>query len=687
MARRMWTCALLSTLVATGALGDTDSWVPLGPEGGRLSAVVVDPAAPDRQYAIGQYRAFGRARPDAAWEPLLPGEGVFSLAIDERGTVYFGSAGRVYRSSDGGAHFTSTAVPGDGVLDVLAVDPSDPERVYAISQGVEPEAPSNTLLVRSGDSDWRVVNTLPPSATSISIDPDDPQRLYLGTLRTGVLVSADAGATWEPSGDDPPCRGLDNNGEPRACVESILALADAVLVGTQDDGVLRSTDDGDTWHAVSEPAYVESFSTAGDAVFAAGATAWPGLGRDADVRGLVMRSDDAGATWAAADATLPAPIAMVASDPRDADRLYAATGSNWGFAGHGLYASRDGGASWQLDQSGLIASCANSLLATATAMTTLHAALPSDVAPLASSRDGGTTWLDPEIDPRPQFVALAVDPNDPRHLAAAAHFDGLFVSRDGGDSWEQRALDGEPALEVAFDAVVPDTLYIVGPQNGLAKSTDGGLTIDVVLRDEYGITDVAVDDASGAVFATSYSALRASYDGGATWTQLSDPTDEGFGALAVAPTDPPTVYVLTNDGLRISDDEGRHWRRADLPGALYDGFASGVAIDPSRALTVYAVGYNDAGASQAYRSDDAGRHWRAVGDAVADGLLTLAVDPHDRRLLYSGTCSGVQMLAQTSSSGSGDSSGCAVAPADVSAGLLALHGLAIGLLGWLRARR
>jgi photosystem II stability/assembly factor-like uncharacterized protein len=690
MIRRMWECALLSTLVATAALAEPDSWVQLGPEGGRFSAIAVDPDAPDTQYAVGQYRAFRRVGAGAAWEPLLLGYGVFSVAVAGRGTVYFGSFGRVFRSTDGAEHFVSSDVPGNGVITVLTVDPRDPEHVYAISEviGVEPGTSSNTLLVTTSGLEWSEISTLPLSATSLTVDPDDPQRLYLGTTREGVLVSTDAGATWTPSGDDPPCPGVDNSGEPRACVESILALDDAVVIGTQDDGVLRSTDGGETWQAVSEPAYVESFSTAGNALFAAGATAWPGLGRSADVRGLVMRSDDAGATWEPADATLPAPIAMVAPDPREPDRLYAATGSRWGFQGHGLYASRDGGGSWQLDQAGLIASCASSLLATATSMTTLHAALPTDIAPLAITRDGGTTWVEPEIDPRPRFLALAVDPNDPRHLAAAAFFDGLFVSRDGGDSWEQHALNGEPALEVAFDAVDPDTLYIVGPQNGLAKSTDGGLTFEIVLRDdEFGITNVAVDEASGAVFATSYSALQGSYDGGATWTQLGDPSDDGFGQLAIAPTSPAGLYVLTNGGLRISEDGGRDWRSPKFPAAAYDNFATHIVIDPSRAVTAYAVGYTGAG-SQAYRSDDAGHHWRAVGDAVPDGLLTLAVDPHDRRLLYSGTCSGVQLLAQgSSSSGGAGNDGCAVVPPDVSATLLAAHGLAIGLLGLLRARR
>lgn len=689
MSRRMLECALLSTLLASAASGETDSWVQLGPEGGRFSAVAVDPDAPDTQYAVGQYRAFRRAGAGASWEPLLLGSGVFSVAVAGRGTLYFGSFGRVFRSTDGAEHFVSTDVPGNGVIKVLTVDPRDPEHVYAISEvsEVEPGASSNTLLVTTGGLDWSEISTLPLGATSLTVDPDDSQRLYLGTTREGVLVSVDSGATWAPTGDEPPCPGVDSSGAPRACVESILALDDAVLIGTQDDGVLRSTDDGETWHAVSEPAYVESFSAAGNALFAAGATAWPGLGRSADVRGLVMRSDDGGATWEPADATLPAPVAMVASDPRDPDRLYAATGSHWGFEGHGLYASRDGGTSWQLDQAGLIASCARSLLATATAMTTLHAALPTDIAPLAITRDGGTTWIEPEIDPRPQLLALAADPNDPRHLAAAAFFDGLFVSRDGGDTWEQRTLNGELALEVAFDAVDTDTLYIAGPQGGLAKSSDGGTTFEIVLRDdEYGITNVAVDDASGAVFATSYSALRGSYDGGATWTQLGDPTDDGFGQLAIAPTSPAGLYVLTNGGLRISDDGGRQWRSPKFPAAAYDNFATDIVIDPARAVTAYAVAYTSAG-SQAFRSDDSGHHWRAVGNAVPDGLLTLAVDPHDRRLLYSGTCSGVQLLAQGASSGGADNDGCAVGPPDVSAALLAAHGLAIGLLGWLRARR
>jgi len=680
----------LSALVASTAMADTGTWTRIGPEGGRLSAVAVDPDAPEIAYAVGEHHTFRRGPETAAWQ-RLPIDAGFSLAVADGGRVYVGGIGRVFRSNDHGASFATVDLPADGIVEILAVDPSDAGRIYAVSTHVaaEPGASASTLLVGTEDgARWTAVGDLPLNVTALAVQPDDPSRLYLGVVGQPVLVSADSGRTWTPTAESPPCPGIDQSGELQGCVEALLARPDALLIGTVADGILRSADQGATWQRVSAAAYVESLvpvSTASDVLYAAGTTAWPGLGRDAGVRGLVLRSDDGGASWQTLDGTTPAPIAMVASG--DGERLYAATGSRHGFAGHGLYASSDSGASWQLDQAGLDASCVISLVAAASPMSTLHAALGNDTLTLAATRDGGSTWEVAAVDPHPFVAALAGDRNDPQHLVAAAHFDGLFVSRDGGATWEQRPLDGDLVLDVALDAVDGEALYIVGPDGGLAKSDDDGATIRLVLRGDWGIRNVAVDEASGAVFATSDQAVHASYDGGATWERIFESNTEAFtiGSVTVAPTAPPTLYVVSTAGLQVSDDGGRRWRLVSFPGPQ-ESYPATVAIDPSRAPTAYVVAYTASGESQVFRTDDAGRHWRAVGEPPPNAARVLAVDPHDRRVIYAGTCGGgVQMLVQ-SPGGGGDHDGCAVVPPVAGAGLLAAHGLAIGLLALLRRR-
>lgn len=686
MLRHVWQCALVPALVASAAVAET--WVPLGPEGGRITAVAVDPDDPDVAYAVGQYSAFRRAGRDAAWQ-RLPLDFVTRLAVAPGGRVYFAGYGQVFHSADHGVTFAETVLPVAELVDILAVDPSDATRLYAVVTRTPADAaPESTLLAGSdGGRAWQTIGPVAIHTTALAVDPGDGERLYLAAAGAPLQVSEDGGRTWADTAAAPPCPpGEVPAGELEGCVQTLLARPDALLAGTFAHGVLRSVDGGATWQAVSEAVYVESLTAipATAIVYAAGATSPPG--RVARPVGRVLRSDDGGASWESLPGELPATVAMVAAIEDGGAHLLAATGSRDGFAGNGLFASRDAGASWQPDQAGLDATCVRSLAIAATPMTTLHAALGNHTDPLVATRDGGTMWIPADLGGPAEVVAVAVDSNDPLHVVAAAGFHGIFVSRDGGVTWTERGLDGWRAEAVAIDAHDGDTLYIVGPENGLARSRDGGESYEIVLRAEYGLWDVAVDEAGSAVYTTAYDAVHASHDGGSTWERILAADMEGFGSLAVAPTEPPTVYVTSSAGLRISDDGGRRWRLASVGDPQRERL-TGVRVDPSRALTVYAHGF-DVDSAVLYRSDDGGRRWRAVVDPPAS-TYALAVDPHDRDILYAATCgAGVQMLAQgTTAAGGGDHDGCAVSEPATTTEALAAHLLALAALALFRRRR
>ncbi len=687
MRHRLW-CVLLPTLMASGALAEGDVWAPLGPDGGRMSAVAFDPDRPDTLYVVAQRSAFRRVGSDA-WQ-RLPVEGVSSLAVASDGRVYLGGSGWVARSRDHGGVFSLFELPGDGTVALLTVDPADNDRIYAVREVSPVEGPVREEILTSADggSSWQSLSIFSDRIAGLAIDADDPQTLYVGAEHTGVLVSSDGGVTWEPAGETSPCPGVDQSGLPLRCVEALLARPGALFIGTYDRGVLRSQDGGETWQGVSDAAYIDALIAApgaSDVLFAAGATAPP---MHLNGRGLLLRSDDGGSSWHATGGELVAPVGAVAVDPGDADRLYAATGTRDGFAGHGLYASGDGGASWSPDQTGLDGTCIGGIVATNTSMTTLYAVTLGDTAPAYVSRDGGGEWVEPETDPpRTSFWSLAADPNDASRLYAAAYADGLLASTDGGATWSRRGsgIDDLPALDVAVDAVEHDTLFITGPGGGVSKSTDGGATFAPVLTDSSAELQVEVDPASGALYALSYGALQVSHDGGATWERLFLATATSyFFRVAVAPTDPATLYVLGGDGLYVSDDGGRRWNAAPLPGPN-PTYVQALAVDPSNPRTAYAMGL--AAAPQLYRTDNRGLSWRAVGKPFF-GALDLAVDPHDARLIYGATCgAGVQLLAQ-SASDTAEGSGCAVVPPAARPGTLLAHGMLIGLLALLgNARR
>lgn len=678
MRHRMWLCALVPAILASVAVATAANWTPIGPEGGRMTAVVIDPDDPGIEFAVGEFSLFRRTARAGRWERALEFV-VTSLGVASGGRVYAAGAGAMFHSTDHGATFTRTGMPVPDFAELLVVDPLDASRVYVVTAAFSsPFEVSHTLLLGTeGGASWEVIGELPSSTTALAVHPEHADRLYVAVVNAPLQVSTDGGRTWSATGDRWPCP-PEPFGGGDCLIDTLLIRPEALLAGTRSHGVLRSVDDGATWQRVSDPVAIAHLGAGGDGLLYAGAaTARPGT-RPAP-QGLVLRSPDDGRIWERLPAVLPAPVAMVAVAADGT--VHAATGSPLGYPGNGLFTSAAAGASWQADQRGLYATCVTALAAAATASTTLHAALDSNTDPFVTSRDGGATWQVAAVADVDDVRAMVIDPNDAQHLVVATLFGGLRVSRDGGVTWSERSLDGRVAFDVAIDAFDGETLYIAGPEEALARSTDDGATLEIVLRGAAPITEVAVDDAGGGIYALAHDAVYASTDRGTSWEPVltADP-DDGFFRLTVAPTTPPTLYVSTRGGLRISADGGRHWRVA---GRQLPAFVDHVTIDPSRALTAYAV----LESGVVFRSDDGGQGWRQVGEGPP-WIRALAVDPHDARILYGATCNaGVQMLVQdTASGGGGGGGGCAVGAPAMHPLPMVVYGLAVALLALGRRR-
>ncbi|MDX2165957.1 MAG: hypothetical protein SF182_02800 [Deltaproteobacteria bacterium] len=669
---RTW-LTLAALLIASTAAAAPAGWTALGPQGGRMSAVAFDPTEPSAAYAIGHDAGYRRDHAAAPWRRLI--DNVYSLAVGADGTLYFGGDGHVFRSRDRGVTFTTHAIPLDGAVDVLSLDPGDGSLLAVRTlAALDYDGIAAATLLRSTDAavTWRVVRALPEERIAgVTRDPDHPATIYVGAETSGVLVSRDDGATWETTAI--PCAGA-----PRytRCVESILAVPGALLVGTFNLGVVRSRDGGAKWDRVSTPAYVAALAAAPQApeLYAAGASTWPGA-PGASSAAVVLRSSDGGGSWLPVTSmSPPAPVIALAVDPNEPSQLLAATGSREYFAGDGVYSSADGGTTWRSDRAGLDATCVSDLAAASGDDTVVYAALSQSTLPLQVSSDGGSHWraATPPM-AWPSFPALAIDPRDPHVAYAAAHVDGLFVTRDAGASWSRQPIDRDALSDVAVDAA-DGALYTVGPSGWLSKSTDGGATFTPLLRGNSVAIQVEVDAGGSGVYALSYDTLHVSHDGGRSWARLLEAHDKPFWNMAIAPTSPPTIYVADGHGVHISRDGGRDWRVRHIVDARRDAVQTW-AIDPSNPRTVYAAGF--VGAAEIYRTDDAGRSWRRIATRSPFSIAALAVDPHDPRVLYVGTCGGgVQRLLQGTSSGTGaDSGGCAVAPPAISAPLLFVHAL------------
>jgi photosystem II stability/assembly factor-like uncharacterized protein len=209
---------------------------------------------------------------------------------------------------------------------------------------------------------------------------------------------------------------------------------------------------------------------------------------------------------------------------------------------------------------------------------------------LIKSTDGGTTWILPKAVSARKFFALSVHPTNPDEILAATSA-GIQKSTDGGVTWTT-ALGSHAGTELARVPGTPSTILATVWDILSANSTGGGF-------------------------------VHRSTDGGNTWTKVGGPggapfhDDTGRLALAIAPSAPDTIYVLSaaasgdarncaNDpvdqrGFYRSTDGGTTWtfRSNPISGtcpnftsilAGQGWYASTLAVDPSNAAVVYAGG-------------------------------------------------------------------------------------------------
>src|SRR3990172_1064061 len=107
-----------------------NSWSPIGPGGGTVRVLAIDPSAPSTIYA-GTYGGgvFRSTDGGPTWGPINTGLSnlyVFALAIDPSApsTLYAGTDGEgVFKSTNGGTSWSGTGLTNQSVL-ALAIDPS-----------------------------------------------------------------------------------------------------------------------------------------------------------------------------------------------------------------------------------------------------------------------------------------------------------------------------------------------------------------------------------------------------------------------------------------------------------------------------------------------------------------------------------------------------------------------------------
>ncbi len=637
-------------------------WRMIGPfRGGRTVAVSGVPSQRGVYYmaatdgGIWKSTDYGRT-----WDPIFDGQGTGSIgalavAPSDPNILYAGSGeglrrpdlsvgDGIYKSTDAGASWIHLGLRDGMQIAGIAIDPRDPNRVFAAVLG-HPYGPNEERgLYRStdGGQSWQKVlgkdeNT---GAATVLIDPRNPDVVYA--------------ALW--ASRNPPWR-----------LRDILQLF-------QNGGLYKSVDGGTTWAQLRTglPANVGRIGLAIAPGDSQRLYAWVN-----DDKGCgIYRTSDGGATWIEANSESRVcsrgdDFSGLAVDPSDRDVVFAANTQT--------YRSTDAGKTWigfkgapggdDYHTVWIDPGDRNIILLGCDQGATL-------------SVNYGRTWSSWYNQPTAQFYHVITDDRFPYRVFGGQQESGSaeVPSRsDDGSIWIRY---WHPVGASEYGYVAPDPLHptiIYGAGSGVVSRYDEALqqTQDVSPSYERGkyrfnrTTPLVFSRADNRTLYLGSNVVFATTDGGRHWRIISpdltranpglpanlgpftqSPLAQGVHrgvvySLAPSYIDRNLLWAGTDDGLIwLTRDGGKHWSNVSPPTlAAASGSWSKISqIDSShfdRGTAFVAVTRLrlDDMHPYIYRTHDFGAHWQLLNSGLPDNapVDTVREDPKQRRLLFAGT--------------------------------------------------
>jgi photosystem II stability/assembly factor-like uncharacterized protein len=634
-------------------------WRMIGPfRGGRTRAAAGVPSQPNVFYmaqvngGVWKTDDYGRT-----WTPIFDHEstqsiGAIAVAPSNPSIIYVASGeglhrpdlsvgNGIYKSTDVGKTWTHLGLRDGLQIPALAIDPRDPNRVFAAVLG-HPYGPNEERgLFRStdGGQNWQKVlykdeNT---GASDVEIDPSNPDVIYASMWEAregpwedgnevngtggGLFKSTDGGTTWNPL----------TTGLPNDLSQIYVAIAPSnprrlyATLGTASGGLAfyRSNDAGENWSKVTDDPRPSGRIGGGD-------LAIPRVdSKNEDVvytaSTVTMKSIDGGKTWS-------------------------------GFRG------APGGDDYQ--NLWINPNNPNIIL------------LVSDQGALVTV-NGGATWSSWYNQPTAQIYHVAVTPTFPYRVCGGQQESGSVCISSRGNDGSITFREWHPVGVIEYGYVAPDPLdpdvIYGGGRSEVSKShwstgqvqnvTPIPLRSDKYRTDRSEPTMFSPLDPHTLYFASNV--LFKTTDGGNSWQTMSDDlTRENPGvpasvgklvpkgaekkrgviyALAPSFKNVNTLWAGTDDGLVWrTPDGGKKWNditpKELTPWSKVTQLSASHFDDDSAYASINRFRINDQ-QPYIYRTHDGGKTWKLITTGLPDfgPVDTVREDPVRKGLLFAGT--------------------------------------------------
>jgi photosystem II stability/assembly factor-like uncharacterized protein len=613
-------------------------WSVIGPNGGDVRAVEVDPRDKNKLYIStmdGQIHVSTDA--GKSWRILVSFERpqlvLDQLLIDSRDSnIIYASGhrgklpGGFFRTLDGGKTWDEAKDLREQAIHAMTQSANNPDLLFVGTK-------NGVFVSKNSGKSWDRIDSesMPLDINSMAVDPRNTSTIYAGTTWR-PYKSTDSGKSWR----------LIKNGmidDSDVFAITINHKNSDHLVASACSGIYESLNGGENWRKIQG---IPSTSRRTRDIVQHPSV--PGTLYAGTTQGFWM-STNGGKTWIM---TTPRTLEVnsIAVHPDEPNRVFIGTNN------FGVMVSTDGGKNFTPTNQSFTSRFTYTVTPDISDHNRLYATTKNTSTSggfFFYSTDAGSTWNQAkglDISRHSPFAVLQ-DRTNPERLYLGTSM-GLFQSMDRGVTWaavtgpkppakkpvgkaaprgKAAPAKGTPAKAAAAKTVKApaETVAAVPATPGTVIDPVTGQEIYPVLTETIKVLAHTEDDRNGLLAGTD-SGLYRTYDLNKGWEKLSfdNGINERVFAIAATPLVPGTIWVGTaTSGLIVSRNNGETWEKAG--GAPDNVPISSIAIDPKRPNYIYVGSIHSL-----YLSRDGGRNWQRRGGNLPLGNYTsILIDPRD----------------------------------------------------------
>ena len=579
------------------------------------------------------------------WQVLGPDGGdARSLAYDAHNPdhILLGtSTGQMFASNDAGRTWSRLARLGDDyVLDHIAIDPQDSNRIYVSAWSVSSQQVGEIFRTRDGGRNWENLPAMHGnSIRALAMYKGNSKVLVAGALN-GVFRTKDGGDSWE--------RLSPANSSDIKNIESIAVDPkdpNTVYAGTWHLA-WKTSDGGANWQHINK-----------------------GMIDDSDVFSVIVDHDNPSVVFASAcsgiykSETAGNLFAKIQGIPFSARRTRVLkqdpTNENIVYAGttEGLWKSNDLGKVWKRVSNPEVV--VNDVMIDP--RDSNHVLLATDRSGVMASTDGASNWTTSNKGYAHRYVsAILTDNKDASTLYVGVvndrEYGGVFYSHDAGQHWLQKAA-GLGGKDVFALKQAPSGMLVAGTNHGMfslehnasewhpmnvvvvehtvktagkGKGSRKAATTTTFTKSQLESRVNDLELGSGRWLAATTTGIYSSTDQGKTWKGGRILGQQDFVSVRAEGS---TVVAATRSSVLVSNDRGATWKQGGLP--TYVVSIRSAAIASENQIII-------ASREGAFRSGDGGATWEHVVNGLPGKDITyVSFDSTHKRMLATSDATGV----------------------------------------------